>query len=70
MGKEFAIYKGKLIEIVLNDRSESFEGKYTMESMAAKLRATVEFTGDPGKDISNLDLAVTGFINELSKSWL
>lgn len=70
MGKEFAAYKNEILKIVLNDRRENFEGKYTFESMATKLRATVEFTGDPEKDISNLELSITAFVNELNKSWL
>jgi len=70
MSKEFTAYKSEIIKIALTNRSESFEGKYSFDSMVAKLRTKVEFTGDPNKDIVSLDLAITGFINELNASWL
>ena len=62
--------KSELLKVALYNRSHNFKECYTPDRMADKLRTTVEFTGNPEIDMSNLDLAITGFINEVSKSWL
>lgn len=67
MGKNLGPYKAKLIEIAMQIAAKQYNLMgFTQDGLAAMVRASVEFTGFPDRDIALVLKAVENTVNSFT----